>query len=54
LARIANHTPLTAQSYIRALKDDWLAPLEFDHKKKGFYFTDPAWRLPSIKLRPRE
>jgi len=54
LARIANHTPRTVQNYIRALKDEWLAPLEFDREKNGSYFTDPVWRLPSIKLRHRE
>jgi hypothetical protein len=42
------------QNYFRALKDGWLAPLEFDREKNGFYFADPAWRLPSIKLRRRE
>jgi len=50
LARIANRAPRAMQSDIRALRDDWQAPLEFDHQKNGFYFTDPAWRLSSIKL----
>ncbi len=50
LALIAERTPRTVQDYLRALKNDWHAPLEFDREKNGFYFTDPAWRLPSIKL----
>jgi predicted DNA-binding transcriptional regulator YafY len=50
LARIADRTPRTIQKDIRALRDEWQAPLEFDTKKNGFYFTDPAWRLPSIKI----
>jgi predicted DNA-binding transcriptional regulator YafY len=50
LARVAHRTPRTVQNDIRALKDDWQAPLEFDRKKNGFYFTDSTWRLPSIKL----
>ncbi len=50
LARLANRTPRTVQDYLRALKDDWGAPLEFDREKNGFYFTDPAWRLPKIIL----
>ncbi|MGH9834518.1 MAG: helix-turn-helix transcriptional regulator, partial [Blastocatellia bacterium] len=50
LARIAERTPRTVQDYLRALKDDWDAPLEFDREKNGFYFTDPAWRLPPIRL----
>jgi len=33
-----------------SLKDDWDSPLKFDNKKNGFYFTDPVWRPPSIKL----
>jgi predicted DNA-binding transcriptional regulator YafY len=50
LARIVERTPRTVQKDIQALKDDWQAPLEFDTKKNGFYFTDPDWRLPSIKI----
>jgi predicted DNA-binding transcriptional regulator YafY len=50
LARIANRTKRTVQNDIRALKDEWGAPLDFDREKNGFYFTDPAWRLPPIKL----
>ncbi len=50
LARVVNRTPRTVQSDIRALRDDWDAPLEFDREKNGFYFADPAWRLPPITL----
>src|SRR5262245_1905774 len=50
LARIVERTPRTIQNDIRALRDDWNAPLEFDNKKNGFYFTDHAWRLPPIRL----
>src|SRR5262245_51501498 len=50
LARVVNRSTRPVQNYIRALRDDWQAPIEFDHQKNGFYFTDPAWRLPSIKL----
>ncbi len=50
LARIVHRSTRAVQNYIRALRDDWQAPLEFDIKKNGFYFTDPAWRLPSIRL----
>ena len=50
LARVVNRSTRAVQNYIRALRDDWQAPLEFDSKKNGFYFTDPAWRLPSIRL----
>jgi predicted DNA-binding transcriptional regulator YafY len=50
LARIAERTPRTVQSDLRALENDWNAPLAFDRERNGFYFTDPAWRLPPIKL----
>jgi len=38
------------QSDLRALVNDFGAPLEFDPVKNGWYFADPAWRLPSISL----
>ena len=50
LARITERTPRTVQSHLRALKDEWEAPLEFDREKNGFHFTDPTLRLPPIKL----
>lgn len=50
LARITERTTRTVQKDLRALEDQWGAPLEFDIEKNGFYFTDPAWRLPSIRL----
>lgn len=50
LACIAGRTTRTVQSDLRALENDWDAPLAFDREENGFYFTDPAWRLPPIKL----
>lgn len=50
LARIIGRTTRTVQSDLRALEDDWEAPLAFDREKNGFYFTTPEWRLPPIKL----
>lgn len=50
LALIVNRTPRTVQNDIRALKDEWHAPIEFDLEQNGFYFADPAWRLPPIRL----
>jgi predicted DNA-binding transcriptional regulator YafY len=38
------------QNDLRALENDFAAPLEFDHVRNGFYFTDPAWQLPAIAL----
>jgi predicted DNA-binding transcriptional regulator YafY len=38
------------QNDLRALVNDFAAPLDFDHVRNGFYFTDPAWQLPAIAL----
>src|SRR5919205_2216092 len=46
LARVVERHPRTVQRILAALVNDFDAPLEFDPKKNGFYFTDPAWRLP--------
>ncbi len=50
MAGLIGRTPRTVQSDLRALENDWEAPLAFDREKNGFYLTDPEWRLPTIKL----
>jgi predicted DNA-binding transcriptional regulator YafY len=50
LARIVERHPRTIQRDLEALVNRFDAPLEFDQKKNGFYFTDPAWRLPPVAL----
>jgi predicted DNA-binding transcriptional regulator YafY len=50
LARVVERTPRTVQNDLRALVNDFNAPLEFDRTRNGFYFTDPAWQLPPIAL----
>src|SRR5262249_27048905 len=50
LARVVERSPRAVQDYLRALINDFDAPLEFDRVKNGWYFTDPAWRLPAIAL----
>jgi predicted DNA-binding transcriptional regulator YafY len=50
LARVVERSPRTVQNDLRALVNDFDAPLAFDPVKNGWYFTDPAWRLPSIAL----
>lgn len=50
LARIIERSARTVQNDLRALVNDFDAPLAFDREKNGFYFTDPVWRLPPIKL----
>jgi predicted DNA-binding transcriptional regulator YafY len=39
----------TIRNDLALLRDRFYAPLEYS-KKKGWYYTDPTWRLPSISL----
>ncbi|MBM3225744.1 MAG: WYL domain-containing protein [Candidatus Tectomicrobia bacterium] len=50
LAALVERSERTVQNDLRALKNDFDAPLEFDPQHNGFYFTDPAWRIPAIAL----
>lgn len=50
LACLVERSRRTVQNDLRALVNDFAAPLKFDRVKNGFYFTDLAWRLPSIVL----
>src|SRR5262245_192932 len=50
LAALVERSERTIQNDLRALVNDFDAPLAFDPVKNGWYFTDPAWRLPSIAL----
>jgi predicted DNA-binding transcriptional regulator YafY len=49
LAQILEISERTVRSDVAFLRDRYHAPLEFS-KTKGYYYTDPAWRLPSISL----
>lgn len=40
----------TIQRDIDFLRDSLGAPIEYDREKKGFYYTDTTWFLPSIAL----
>ncbi len=41
----------TIKRDIAFLKDRWNAPLEYDRNKKGYYYTEPSWAIPSIPLK---
>lgn len=49
LARILEVSERTIRSDIDFLRDRYHAPIE-SNKQKGYYYTDPEWRLPSITL----
>jgi len=40
----------TVQRDIEYLRDQLQAPIEYDRKKKGFYYTDTQWFLPALSL----
>lgn len=40
----------TVQRDIDFLRDQLRAPIKYDREKKGFYYTDPNWFLPSLSL----
>src|SRR5207247_10481654 len=50
LARIVERTPRTVQRDLEALRYRFEAPLVFDRSRRGYRFSDPAWRFPEVKL----
>ena len=45
-SELSRRTVFRYLEYLRELD----APLDYDRKKKGYYFTDPFWQLPPMKL----
>ena len=43
-------SPKTAHRHLDHFRDRLLAPLEYDQSRKGFYYTDPTYQLPIMKL----
>lgn len=50
LARLVERTPRTVQRDLEALRYRFDAPLVYDRERRGYRFTDPAWRFPEVKL----
>ena len=46
--------PKTAQRSIDHFRDRLLAPLEYESSKKGYYYTDPTFQLPVIRISEEE
>lgn len=42
--------PKTAQRSIDHFRNRLLAPLEYESSKKGYYYTDPTFQLPVIRV----
>ncbi len=50
LARLIERDQRTVQRNLEVLRNDFQAPLVYDHARRGFRFSDTSWRLPPIKL----
>jgi predicted DNA-binding transcriptional regulator YafY len=46
--------PKTAQRSIDHFRDRLLAPLEYDKSRKGYFYTDPTFQLPVIRISEEE
>jgi predicted DNA-binding transcriptional regulator YafY len=44
----------TAQRNIDFFRDRFLAPLEFDYKSKGFFYSDSNFQLPATRISEKE
>ena len=40
--------------YIRTLRDDYEAPIEFDYQKNGYYYTDNTFYIQQVMLKEGE
>ena len=55
--KLADHFEVstkTAQRSIDCFRDRLLAPLEYEVSRKGYYYTDPTFQLPVLKISPEE
>jgi predicted DNA-binding transcriptional regulator YafY len=50
LALYADRNPRTIKRDLKALRDDFKAPLVYDRKRKGFRYDDPGWQLPPARF----
>ena len=44
----------SARRTIQSLRDDFGAPLHFDHEKNTWQLSDPSWSMPDLPLSPEE
>lgn len=53
LEESTGRTPRTIKRDLRAMREDFHAPLVYDYQRKGFRYTEPGWQLPPIPLMPQ-
>src|SRR2546421_9161304 len=42
--------PRTIKRDVKALREDFQAPLVYDRQRKGFRYTEPGWQLPPVRF----
>jgi len=47
-------SPKTVQRDLDFLRDTWGAPLDYDAKERGYYYTDATWSFPTLNLTEAE
>jgi predicted DNA-binding transcriptional regulator YafY len=50
LAVSTGRTARTIKRDVRALREDFKAPLLYDRQRKGFRYTEPGWQLPPARF----
>lgn len=50
LAECAERNSRTIKRDLKALREDFNAPLVYDRQRKGFKYADPGWQLPPVRF----
>ena len=50
LAASAGRTTRTIKRDVKALREDFKAPLVYDRQHKGFRYAEPGWQLPPVRF----
>ena len=52
LAVSTDRTSRTIKRDVKALRQDFKAPLVYDRQRKGFRYAEPGWQLPPARFSP--
>src|SRR6266545_3747308 len=50
LAAHTDRNPRTIKRDVKALREDFKAPLMYDRQHKGFRYAEPGWQLPPVRF----